>query len=204
MVQEGAPVPYFKDKAVPTGDVYVTVVDNLSGLGIEKFWHYVTDPFSNNINSSNGNLVVQKPIINLTGRSPVDIDITYNSRSTSSGCFGYGWSSDIDQKLREDSRGNVIYTDPDGTEHIFTKTISNEYVAPQGVYLRLESISSTSFKLTDIQTQKYLTFDKHGTDYKISTAFNRNNNLIVFKYSGDNLVSILVDNDDPGRAIIVN
>lgn len=203
MVQEGAAVPYFKDRAVPTGDVYVTVVNNLSGLGIEQFWQYITDPFSNEINSSNGNLVVQKPIVNLTGRSPIDIDITYNSRSNSSSIFGYGWSSDIDQKLKEDSSGNVIYTDPDGTEHVFTKTISNQYAAPQGVYLRLERTSPTTFKLINIQNQTYLTFDKHGTDYKISSAFNRNNNLTVFKYSGDNLVSILVDNDDPGRAITI-
>ncbi|MDD3315659.1 MAG: DNRLRE domain-containing protein [Syntrophaceticus sp.] len=203
MIEEGAEAPYFKDKAVPTGDVYVTVVDNLSGLGIEEFWQYVTDPFDNNINSANGNLVVQKPIVNLTGRSPCDIDITYNSRSTVSGLFGYGWSSDIDQKLKEDSSGNVIYSDPDGTEHIFTKTISDQYVAPQGVYLRLERTSPSSFKLTDIQTQKYLTFDKQGTDYKIATAFNQNNNLTIFKYSGDNLVRVSVDSDAPGRAIAI-
>jgi RHS repeat-associated protein len=203
MMEEGAAAPYFKDKAVPTGDVYVTVVDNLSGLGIEEFWQYVTDPFDNNINSANGNLVVEKPVVDLTGRSPFEIDITYNSRSTVSGFFGYGWTSDIDQKLREDSRGNVIYTDPDGTEHIFTKTISDQYVAPQGVYLRLERTSASSFKLTDIKTQKYLTFDKHGTDYKIATAFNQNNNLTVFKYSGDNLVRVSVDSDDPARAIAI-
>lgn len=81
---------WFHDQSVPTADFYITTVNNLSGLGIEKFWQYEDDLFKNKINLYNGNLIVHQLLVDLSGRFPVNIDLYYNSRSTATGLFVNG------------------------------------------------------------------------------------------------------------------
>lgn len=104
--------------------------------------------------------------------------------------------------VEDSTTGNATYYDPDGTQHIFTKTVNNSYIAPQGVYFKLEKPTPTSFRLTDLQTGTYTVFDQRGSDYKISYQVSKNNNRLSFVYASDNtLQSIKVEGDSSTRTI---
>lgn len=172
----------------------LTVAYTIDPIGVESYW--TTDEA--NVNTYNGNFFKQETDVNIEGRGlSLMVSRNYNSRSTSSGIFGYGWSSNLDRSLTLNTDDLVMYRDEDGTEHYFSKNSTGEYDSPGGLSLQLNKNTDGTFKLTD-KDQSYLTFDAKG---KIIAETDSNNNKLTYIYSVDRLVSI---KDSSGRELELN
>jgi RHS repeat-associated protein len=172
----------------------LTVAYTIDPIGVESYWTTT----ESNVNTYNGNFFNQETDINIEGRGlPLTVNRTYNSRSTSSGIFGYGWSSNFDQSLTFNTDDLILYRDEDGTEHYFAKNSSGGYDSPGGVYLQLEKNADGTFKLIDTD-QSYITFDSKGN---FISETDSNDNQTSYTYSGGKLVAI---KDPSGRELTVN
>lgn len=172
----------------------LTVVYSIEPIGVESFWTSA----ESNVNTYNGNFFTQETDVTVDGRGlPLTVNRTYNSRSAVSGIFGYGWSSNLDQKLTFATDDLVVYRDEDGTEHYFSKNTSGGYDSPGGVYLQLEKNADGTFKLID-KDQSYTTFDSTG---KIVSETDSNNNKTTYTYSGNQLASV---SDPSGRKMTIS
>ncbi|WP_045520320.1 DNRLRE domain-containing protein [Neobacillus niacini] len=171
----------------------LTVNYTIEPIGVESFWTSA----ESNVNTYNGNFFNQEIDFTIDGRGlPLTVNRTYNSRSTESGMFGYGWSSNLDQKLTFASDDLVLYRDEDGTQHYFSKNSSGGYDSPGGVYLQLEKNANGTFKLID-KDQSYVTFDTTG---KLVSETDSNNNKTTYTYTGSQLTSVT---DPSGRKITI-
>lgn len=158
-------------------------------IGVESFWTSA----ESNVNTYNGNFFNQETDFTIDGRGlPLTVNRTYNSRSAEPGMFGFGWSSNLDQKLTFAADDLVLYRDEDGTQHYFSKNSSGGYDSPGGVYLQLEKNTDGTFKLID-KDQSYTTFDTAG---KIVSETDSNNNKTTYTYTGTQLTSM---SDPSGR-----
>lgn len=167
----------------------LTVVYTIEPIGVESFWTTA----ESNVNSFNGNFYTQETDFTIDGRGlAVSVDRTYNSRSTDSGMFGYGWSSNLDQHLIFATDEMVLYRDEDGTKHFFSKNTSGGYDSPGGVYLELVKNTDGTFKLID-KDQAFSTFNSTG---KLVAETDTNNNKTTYGYTGSQLTSI---SDPSGR-----
>ncbi|WP_336864602.1 DNRLRE domain-containing protein [Peribacillus frigoritolerans] len=172
----------------------LTVVYTIEPIGVESFWTSV----GSNVNTYNGNFYTQETDFTIDGRGlPLTVNRTYNSRSDESGVFGFGWSSNLDQKLIFAADNLVLYRDEDGTNHIFSRNASGEYDSPGGVYVQLEKNTNGTFKLIE-KDESYTTFDALG---KIVNATDANNNKTTYTYSGNKLVSVT---DPSGRKMTIS
>ncbi|WP_313427638.1 DNRLRE domain-containing protein [Siminovitchia terrae] len=172
----------------------LTVVYTIDPIGVESFW--TSTGF--NVNTYNGNFYSQETDFTINGRGlGLTVNRTYNSRSTESGIFGYGWSSNLDQKLTFSTDELIVYRDEDGTEHYFSKNTSGGYDPSGGIYLELVKNADGTFKLID-NDQSYITFNKSG---KIVAETDSNNNKTKYNYTGSQLTSIT---DPSGRKIAIN
>ncbi|TPF19473.1 DNRLRE domain-containing protein [Priestia megaterium] len=172
----------------------LTVAYTIDPIGVESYWTTA----ESNVNTYNGNFFNQETDINIEGRGlPLTVNRTYNSRSTSSGIFGYGWSSNLDQRLTFNTDDLVLYRDEDGTEHYFAKNSSGGYDSPGGIYLELEKNSDGTFKLTK-NDQSYITFDSKGN---MIAETDSNSNKTIYTYSGGRLITVA---DPSGRELTID
>ena len=90
---------------------------SVDGLGQQPFWTY-----DGPVNLQNRNLVLPATDVNFPGRgTPVSLSRTYNSRSSQTGVFGYGWSSPLDEHITIPAKGPATLTDDTGTVHYFAQ-----------------------------------------------------------------------------------
>jgi hypothetical protein len=149
--------------------------------GIESFWSYV-----NNVNVHNGNLFLSDVDVSLPGKGvPIHVIRSYNSRSTTNtNTFGYGWQLNVGMSLNYQDPYNskvVVFTDGDGTEHIFTEKKGQDgmWEAPPGVELDLVYQAATSTDPTDYyilnnqsKTKYYFDFNTGVIPAKLLTPAN--------------------------------
>ncbi|HVO29972.1 MAG TPA: RHS repeat domain-containing protein, partial [bacterium] len=107
--------------ALPSRDAAAAEPDVMLGAPSERdgVWvHHAPDP----VNAKNANEFL--PAVDLVIPGPgFDLRVAraYNSRSTESGSFGYGWSFNYDVKVAPDAHGDYRLTDPDGFVCTFSK-----------------------------------------------------------------------------------
>ncbi len=164
-----------------------------SRLGIESYWDYITNPLNNgssNVNITTGNHVVQFRDTAFNGRGGFGIDFTrtYNSKAVDDSSLGFGWSFTGSETIV--SHGNYrIYTDADGTAHVFTfDPATNSNIAPPGTYMKLTG-GNPLYTVTYKDGTKYvfekLSYDKHQPvdRYRIIYKEDLNGNRINYNYS---------------------
>lgn len=172
----------------------LSVVYTIEPIGVESFWTSA----ESNVNTYNGNFFTQETDFTISGRGmPLTVNRMYNSRSASSGMFGYGWSSNLDERLTFATDDLVVYRDGDGTEHFFSKNASGGYDSPGGVYLQLEKNTDGTFKLID-KDQSFTTFDSTG---KLVSETDSNNNKTTYAYTGSQLTTVT---DPSGRKMTIS
>jgi hypothetical protein len=88
-----------------------------SRLGLKDYWTYDSHPIANGTSYTNlgtGNNIIQFNDYSLTGRGDTSVDFirTYNSKSSESSPFGYGWSYTGGETIVEAYKiGSVLFTD---------------------------------------------------------------------------------------------
>ncbi len=165
-------------EVLSTNDIYdqsnhphLTINYTIDALGHQPFW-----TFDGPVNMANGNLVFGERDIALPGFGvDLTVDRTYNSRSTSSGVFGYGWNSPLDMSLTVAEQGSTKLIDGNGTAHYFKKNTDGSYISPPGLYLKLSEGENTG---------EYIITTTDKTEYKFL-----NNKLEEIKDVGGNTLT---------------
>ncbi|WP_273848349.1 DNRLRE domain-containing protein, partial [Halalkalibacter alkalisediminis] len=178
-------------------DAFSPTIPDLRGpfLGSEPYWpQFITKVGT--VNALNGNLSFSETDETFSGRGPsILISRTYNSLAQSKGSFGTGWLFSYDIQLNEQTNGDVILREEDGTEHYYKKS-GTTYIPPHGLYLKLEKID-TQFVLTTKSQDKW--YFSNGRLVKIEDG-TRKENLVTFTYPTNQTVIT----DASGRKITVN
>ncbi|QKI81650.1 DNRLRE domain-containing protein [Kroppenstedtia eburnea] len=181
----------------------LTVMYEIDPLGVESFWTTAVS----NVNTYNGNFFLPETDVSIPGRGiPASVERAYNSRAANSGIFGTGWTSNLEQKLTDNTEpkttdhenGPILYTDPDGTPHTFAPNWDGgTYSAPGGVYLELEKKSDGTYILEDTDQTKY----QFNTSGRLTSITDANNNKTTIGYTGSNPTSIT---DASGRKVTLS
>jgi RHS repeat-associated protein len=152
----------------PTIKPKLVITYTINPLGQEPFW---TTAMSN-VNTYNGNFYLPESDLQLSGRGiPISLVRSYNSQSNTSGWFGYGWTTNLEQHLYDSGAGPILYRDADGTLHSFTPNGDGTYDTSPVLQLELRKNADGTYTLTDAsQTQSLFTtsgylwkmIDSHG------------------------------------------
>lgn len=127
---------------------------------------------------------------------------TYNSQDLrTTGAFGAGWSSPVDQRLTTDSDGsnNVLLTLPSGGQLRFGRNPDGTYAPPQGTNLTLvASGTPTTWTLRDATGYQRI-FDANGRLTSVADADGR---AQTYSYNGSGELATITDATS-GRALHV-
>lgn len=161
----------------PTKKPKLTITYMVEPNGQEQFWTTA----GSDVNTYNGNFFLPETDVSISGRGPEEtIDRYYNSRTTSSGIFGYGWTSMIEQKLIDSGLGPILYIDADGTGHSFTPNGDGTYQSLKYLQYELKKNADNTYILTDAEQTQYF-FNTSGRLTKITDS---NNNSLTVTYTG--------------------
>ncbi|KXH87239.1 DNRLRE domain-containing protein [Sporosarcina sp. HYO08] len=177
----------------------------VSRLGLESYWSYAEHELSDGqgyVNLGTGNLVLDFADFSVTGRgnSGFSFARTYNSKAVDDSPLGVGWSYTGSETVAEFPNGDVLYTDTDGTVHLFTyNTVTKTYKAPAGLYLQLVKANADAFVITDFNGNRVVFRDliknpeQQGRIYPIDYAEDRNKNKIIYKRQADGTLTGITD-----------
>ena len=131
-------------------EISSTVVDSdeyTKRMGIKEYWEYVDIEMPNgtgHIEKSEGNFVYQQTDAVLPNEGlEVNLNRTYNSKSSAKSAFGIGWNHDYDIEilsLSENDKldeGKIALKDNTGTIYYFYKKDDGSYVSSMGKYMNL-------------------------------------------------------------------
>lgn len=168
----------------------LTVNYQVDGLGQQPFW-----TFEGPVNMGNRNLVFSDVDIDFPGRRvALSLERTYNSRSASSGIFGYGWSSPLDARLYVPAWGPARLVDGDGTVHYFAQTSNGTYASPPGLFWSLD-VSGTTATVTTTDYTQY-TF----TSGRLTKVKDAAGNTVTYTLTNNQVTAI---KDDAGNSIAI-
>jgi RHS repeat-associated protein len=136
--------------------------------------------------------------VSISGRGPgLQVTRTYNSLNASTtGLFGYGWSSTLDQSLTNTEDGTALITLDDGSLITAAPDGSGGYTIPASADATLQHNSDGTYTLTEHATQR-LTFSAAG---KLLSISDLNGNATTLSYTGTQLTTIT---DASGRTLTV-
>ena len=168
--------------------------------GIEDYWSY-----AGNVNVHNGNLYLSDDDVTLPGKGiPIQVSRSYNSRAGSfNSTYGHGWQFNVGMSLKYQdpySSKVILFTDDDGTKHVFTELDGQDGVwdAPPGMDLTLkyQSGSPAYYIITDKAQTKY-TFD--ASTKRLEAIVDANGNVTDLAYNTDGTLKNM--SDASGRMI---
>ncbi|TCP52764.1 intein/RHS repeat-associated protein [Tumebacillus sp. BK434] len=174
-------------------------------LGGQSYW-----TFDGPVNMANRNLYLSGTDISYPGVG-VDLNLyrAYNSRSTESGVFGYGWSSPLDVQLQKLDDGSFRLKEADGTIHFFEQNAAKTGYQPlPGLYWTLEK-SGTNWLIKTPQKTTYTFVDEWLTEIrdaadntvtyvrdankKVSSIKDKKGNAITLTYGTNGKVAAATD-----------
>lgn len=171
----------------------ITYNDPIDPLGQQPFWSY-----AGNVNIANGNLTLGAvdtaiPGVGLTAT----ITRVYNSRSTFSGAFGYGWTSELDRQIVTDpaDKNRLAYVEPDGSVHHFTMASDGFYYGPEGLFLKIKKEADGAYTLSPLTGFPQYNFASNGRILSITDA---EKNSVTYTWS---LPSSITIKDPANRTI---
>ncbi|WP_419725664.1 polymorphic toxin-type HINT domain-containing protein [Terrisporobacter petrolearius] len=199
-------------------EVSSTVVDSdeyTKRMGIKEYWEYVDIEMPNgtgHIEKSEGNFVYQQKDAVLPNEElEVNLNRTYNSKSSAKSAFGIGWNHDYDieilslcekDKLDE---GKIALKDSTGTIYYFHKKDDGTYVSSMGKYINLlkkditdevkipdrSATSQGNAEITKTINSSYTITTKDNGTYKFNSGgqliymSDANNNFLLFEYDNN-------------------
>ena len=196
-------------------EVSSTVVDSdeyTKRMGIKEYWEYVDIEMPNGtgyIEKSEGNFVYQQTDAVLPNEElEVNLNRTYNSKSSAKSAFGIGWNHDYDMEilsLCENDKldeGKIALKDSTGTIYYFYKKDDGTYVSSMGKYVNLvkedisdevkipdrSTTSQGNNEITKIINSSYTITTKDNDTYRFNSGgqliymSDGNNNFLLFEY----------------------
>jgi len=183
---------------INTASMNVKVENTPYGMGLDR-WGTV-DNRHGKVNIVNGNFVIEQNDISLPGLGlATELGRVYNSQAKANGIFGPGWRMAVPE-LAQYSDGTVVITDPDGTEHRYTRNQDGSYKRPTGNYINLTKNADSSFTWRFKDGKKYI-FDITDKNNKKTTLKDRYGNAVVYWYDSDNPDRIFKVTGSSGRQI---
>lgn len=169
-------------------------------LGVESFWgaQAITSGFGeSSVSYSNGNLILQLTDASLDGRGlDPSIERTYNAQDKSSNLLGIGWRLSFESHVKESANGDILFTDGDGSQHLFAKKPDGTYQHPSGVYKKITKSSNGEVTIQELDdsgiSETYLSTGK------LLSVSDKNSNKLTYQYTDNKLTSL---KDDVGRTI---
>ncbi len=143
------------------------------------------------VNTENGNFVYTTTDLSVPGNgSPLEFVRTYNSQDNETdGPFGFGWSFNLNTRLKLEADGSVKLTYPDGRGAKFSRNTDGSYTVEAGFFERLVKNGDGTFSLTRTD-QIVMTF---GADGKLTGQTDRNANRLSMKYDAAGNMSEVID-----------
>ncbi|WP_434799126.1 toxin C-terminal domain-containing protein [Terrisporobacter vanillatitrophus] len=199
-------------------EVSSTVVDSdeyTKRMGIKEYWEYVDVEMPNgtgHIEKSEGNFVYQQTDAVLPNEElEVNLNRTYNSKSSAKSAFGIGWNHDYDieilslcenDKLDE---GKIALKDSTGTIYYFYKKYDGTYISTMGKYINLlkeditdevkipdrSATSQGNAEITKTINSSYTITTKDNNTYRFNSGgqliymSDANNNFLLFEYDNN-------------------
>ena len=114
------------------------------------------------------------------------------------GLFGYGWRTDFDVNLSQDSSGDVIIYDGEG-DGIYFMNNSGTYSPSPGNYSILTKNADNTYTVTDKHGKK-THYDING---RLTSVTDRNGNTLTFVYNPAQVGGTYIQ-DVSGRRIVLN
>ena len=153
----------------------------------------------------------------------VSLGQSYRSNHQISPATGIGWSASWDSHFIQKPDGDFIFHSGDGSAFLFKRFVDedndgqgdgfddnddteiyymkdNERISqglrlPPGFFIKVElSMEETSITLTQANGT-VINFDLRGEKYLISSVIDRNDNILFYDYTGEQLVSVTNDRD---------
>lgn len=153
-------------------------------------------PYGVQVNTYNGNLYLGRTDLVIPNQGlSITLSFSYNSyRDTVDLGYGRGWTFEYAMRYYPDSLG-IVVEHHDGRRDLFRFT-GGTYVAPKGVFDRLEAYQPNQLRLTTKYGMKYY-FDDH-THKQLTKIEDPNGNTITLGYSAGRLGTIT---DASGRKV---
>lgn len=199
--------------AKPTLNIYFR-----NNIGIEPYYTYsslgVGNAGSAYIADGSGQLTLVKNAASYSSTiNPFSVNLVYNSNYFAADNttayypleefglnmnLGAGWTLDIIRHVKDVPNSNYLqYTDGDGTVHYFLLGDDGKYYDEDGLGLKIQRNSSTSYVMTDDTDNKW-TF----TNNVLSEIEDNNGNKYTLNYS-DGQLNTIVQTNNGGSAITV-
>lgn len=154
------------------------------------------------VNVTNGNMFIHHTDRFLN--KPISISRNYNSMLSTTGLFGYGWQSELDERVVYSNLGNgfVTYSTSSGR-------VSYAYKSTGNLYLPLATDVYEKIVLNDTTDYSFSVFFKDGSirNYhqgKIRWKKDRNNNQITYSYDTNGRLNGVSDEFGNSLAIVTN
>lgn len=153
-------------------------------------------PYGVQVNTYNGNLYLGRTDLVIPNQGlSITLSFSYNSyRDTVDLGYGRGWTFEYAMRYYPDSLG-IVVEHHDGRRDLFRFT-GGTYVAPKGIFDRLEAYQPNQLRLTTKYGMKYY-FDDH-THKQLTKIEDPNGNTITLGYSAGRLGTIT---DVSGRKV---
>ncbi|MGA1813816.1 beta-1,3-glucanase family protein [Frondihabitans sp. 4ASC-45] len=154
----------FSGSTDASGKPMTTSVDSLFGKA--TFAGYSDDP----VNVATGNYTDDEDILDFADAWSPRVSLSYNSRNTTAGSFGTGWTSLLSESVTDQGSGKVLVRWPDGSTAQYVQN-GTVYTAPKGITAALtQGSTGWSVSRQDGSTEK---FDAAGRVTSFTDASNR-------------------------------
>jgi YD repeat-containing protein len=159
-------------------------------LGVERYLtsqsFSLTDRVSARASLCNGNLIAQYNAFTIPSRGlQLHLVFTYNSLTNV-------WTHTYAASLADQTNGDVIYTDGDGTQHLFTHQANGSYDPPAGIFDTFVKNGDDSFTLThtDQSAHRFEPNPSDATTWRLYAIRDRHNNAVTLTYSNGALQQV--------------
>ncbi len=148
---------------------------SLSSLIPKELMTLTKDP----VNIATGEATFSSSDFSMNGRGPVlSFRRSFRSFSSFSGMLGYGWRTDLDVNLTQNSNGDVTIYSEDGSGIYFLDQ-AGLYIPSPGNHSTLVKNADNTFTLTD--KHGYIT--RYNSSGRLSSRTDRNGNQLTFVYN---------------------
>jgi RHS repeat-associated protein len=143
------------------------------------------------VNVTNGNLwLTQTDFALAGGRHELNVSRTYNSVLDASGLFGFGWTSDVEERLMNTGAGGnsdyLQFQSNDGRAYIFGRASTGVFSPATAGFFGSITYASNQFTLT-FKDGRIHRFDQYGN---LISKKDRNGNETTFAYTNNQLTGI--------------